>query len=129
MTTCNGCGDCCDPVWLAGDTWLRVLEDLANGWADRDCPNQANLRFIQEHWNAVELLPDGTRVRCDRFDPDTRRCLAYDERPPVCTGFPWYGCEPTARAPLSPRCSYWADLPTEDRPPGWVPVELEGTHG
>jgi Fe-S-cluster containining protein len=29
--------------------------------------------------------------RCDRFDDETRLCLAHDERPPICRAYPVAG--------------------------------------
>jgi Fe-S-cluster containining protein len=82
-------------------------------------PNQVTADFITKHWHVIAgsddpAEPGHRRLRCDYFDKDTRLCTAHDKRPPVCSGFPWYGKEPTieAGADLSPACSYNADVRT-----------------
>jgi Fe-S-cluster containining protein len=48
--------------------------------------------------------------RCRHFDAETRTCLDYANRPPVCRDYPWYGMEPREDASLPPDCSYRSDL-------------------
>lgn len=101
-TTCPpGCGLCCDPVTLRFTV------------ADMDGPSAA---FAREHWRDVsdeyEFAP-GTdiksAVRCDMFNPVTRACTAYEQRPPICSGYPWYGQQPDRARLLHPSCAYQAD--------------------
>jgi Fe-S-cluster containining protein len=83
-------------------------------------------QFAAEHWRpltreaAMAANPFYvSRVRgdvhwyaCDRLGADGK-CTAYDERPLVCRGYPWYGAEPT-RMPLpDPECGYAVDLPRD----------------
>jgi Fe-S-cluster containining protein len=145
---CARCGDCCERIWLS-----LPLDDLAvwstdalsgvpdpstdegweywleHGWVDRELAVQyfdpqgsrrANADFLSVHWHPI---PEGDHS-CDQFDPVHRVCLAHDGRPPVCSGYPWYGSEPSvARAPKRiAHCSYLADLPPADRPEGSRPL-------
>jgi Fe-S-cluster containining protein len=71
--------------------------------------------FAREHWHEIPDHPDLApglvcAVRCDAFDQDTRTCTAYEDRPPICSGFPWYGETPSREHPLHPVCSYTADV-------------------
>ena len=83
--------------------------------------------FILEHWHGGVRAKGGATEgwTCDRFDPLTNLCMAHDERPPVCSGFPWYGKTPAAEHAkgMSVNCSYWADIPEENQPKA-VRVEL-----
>lgn len=56
--------------------------------------------------------------RCDWYDPDTRECRAHDQRPPICSGFPWYGDRPDPLKAMPPECGYLVDVGREP-----VPVE------
>jgi Fe-S-cluster containining protein len=106
--TCQpGCGACCDPVRLSFDP-----KDFP-----QDSPNHA---FVREHWavTSTVFLPEHGvlewRIRCDAFDPHTRRCTAHDRRPPICAGYPWYGQAPTEIGAhgLDLVCAYQADVRT-----------------
>lgn len=73
--------------------------------------------FAQQHWHEIpdysDLAPEQVcAVRCDVFDPDTRTCTAYEDRPPICSGFPWYGAEPDRERLLDPCCTFNADVRT-----------------
>jgi Fe-S-cluster containining protein len=122
--TCAACGSCCDPVVLETDAYLgAVRRARSRESADEDD------RFIARSWHPLYGWrdEDGTSclaLSCDAFNPETRACTAREDRPPVCRGFPWYGREPSAKtaAPLSPQCSYLADVGPQDRPPGSRPL-------
>lgn len=77
--------------------------------------------FIRDHWtrrpdpDPGRLMPDdmgplGSAWDCDVYDRATGDCLAYDDRPPVCRDFPWYGREPHHDVWLDMTCSYHGDL-------------------
>lgn len=125
MTECSRCGDCCENIPLSSTkAHLRVL--LAD--PETSPESAATARFVLEHWHRSGGGGEKTRWSCDRFDPATRLCMAHDDRPPVCSGYPWYdGLHNPATVPLvhmPVRCSFWADVPPERRPPSWVPVEI-----
>lgn len=127
MTDCSRCGDCCDPVIVTFDPQEYAAEALtrldgkeADDWA------RHQIEFFRDHWRSkstYESTVNGEpvtvhRVECDQFDRATRSCGAHDNRPQVCSGFPWYGREPHSAeaqpcaSSLSPRCSYNADVRT-----------------
>lgn len=139
MTECNGCGVCCDPVQLP----FAPTDFAVN--ADRFDP--AALAFYREHltpiprregrllvghwssgWSEVLIPGGGPQMvpahyyRCDLYDPDGRRCTAFDERPEMCSGYPWYGDLPNPMAQLPPTCSYRADVGQPVEP---IEVEVE----
>lgn len=152
MTDCNGCGGCCDPVVLTyGPGDLRTLSALPAGRleqvAGRD--EAANIVFAVEHFTPIPrreglarapYLSQGGKTAwaadhhsepvvafsyfyaCDRFDPDTRRCVDYENRPPLCAGYPWFGRsldDPwNVEKALPSECSYRADIgqPVEIQP-------------
>jgi Fe-S-cluster containining protein len=80
--------------------------------------------FAAEHWRpltrteAMERNPFYTSrlpssaylYACDRLGPDGR-CTAYDERPLVCRGYPWYGQPPRTMALADEECGYRVDIP------------------
>ncbi len=136
MTVCNLCGDCCDPVPLSfsqEDARRRLETEYVSP------RTRANLVWVLTRFRpltpaeAEQRRPGASTATsggapshfyaCDAFDPITRTCQAYDQRPPVCRGYPWYGKAP-ADVELPLRCSFWADLPAELRPPEWVPIAL-----
>ena len=125
MTECARCGDCCENIplnvtkkwawqYTAALPWPGWDPDLAQRFYD-------NATFIRTHWHKVGGGGTGTRFSCDQFDAKTRLCLAHAARPPLCRDYPWYSEPPKANLG-SPRCSFWADVPEEERPAEWVPV-------
>jgi Fe-S-cluster containining protein len=122
--TCNGCGHCCDPVLLAKDTWERTLSAV---YSVDSIPDHAvaNGKFAARWWfgNHTEHASEDGRqwvtIQCPFFNRVLRRCEAYDARPPICSGYPWYNFDvETAikERPLHPECSYWEDVPVTLRP-------------
>lgn len=128
MTDCVRCGDCCDPVTLPLDQWLQVLDWNAEWpeerWDGDERGTRAevfpNLTFMYEHWHCTDVRGSTVLLRCDAFDVSTRTCTMYEQRPPVCRDYPWYGKTPAREhAPRSDRCSFWLDLPDDVRPVQW----------
>lgn len=147
---CNGCGACCDPFVTtvapihlqdgAADRvigreeadWMRAhltplrrkdglarVKDYIRAGGFSDMPPlrdrlTGKLRF------EVGLLPSHFYT-CDIFDPVTRKCTDYDNRPGVCRDYPWYGSPPDPNKSLPTMCSYRADagLPVADVPVEW----------
>lgn len=54
---------------------------------------------------------------CCHYDRETRRCLNYEHRPPVCSGYPWYDERVDPAKALPEACEYRRDI-------GQVPVAL-----
>lgn len=152
---CAGCGNCCAPVYLSYPisgvlAWLRAPDPADDetwrsywlgrgGWTDEmremaiarwqpGSPTRQNAEFMAEHWTEEWTDADGSRVvTCSAYDPDTRLCTAHENRPPICSDYPWYGEPPKRKralekvADLGPGgarlgCSYIGDLPPEERP-------------
>lgn len=114
MTDCSRCGDCCERIWSVPPAVVEAMlarpPSLAMTRVEQS--NYATALFVTEHWTATQVSVSSARWSCDAFDPDTRLCTAHEARPPVCSGFPWYGQEPTLTKELHPRCSFNADVRT-----------------
>jgi Fe-S-cluster containining protein len=148
VTDCAKCGSCCEKIWLNADPrrwsaaalegipdprtedgWAYWLEHSEYADADRsaairrynpDGAMRADADFIAAHFTED---CDGYWA-CDAYDPEHGTCTAHEDRPPLCSGFPWYGEQPSVeRADRVHReCSYLADLPPGDRPEGSRPL-------
>lgn len=100
------CGDCCEDIYLTTSK-RRLRELLTEDTATED--NRANARFVLAHWHGGVRAGKGATHHwaCDAFDAETRLCTAHDDRPPICSGYPWYGNEPRVTVGLlEPRCTY-----------------------
>lgn len=120
--------------------WGRLMHDAkvpspfikwgawrAKGWKRRSAEDWwTNADFILRHMTPTGL-GDRTQshapqvhLRCDFYDKAARSCTAYELRPPMCTGYPWYGADPSPeRAERTPpSCGYRAEvgLPVSIRP-------------
>lgn len=87
---------------------------------DPDGERRKNADFIVAHWTENA---DRT-YSCDQFDTVHRTCRVQGEKPPVCSGYPWYGQEPRADriTKEGSRCSYLLDLRPSDRPKNSYPL-------
>lgn len=123
-----------DPATDDGWAWWISRDRGTDAWRDNEVERQAaidryqvdgesrrNADFIVEHWSLNE---DGETFSCDRFDRDHRTCRAQDEKPPVCSGYPWYdhGPRPDKITKEGSRCSYLLDLSSGDRPKNSYPL-------
>ena len=118
--TCRrGCGRCCDPVILGAPMTAYVEQQIAALNAGGATDVDSSIPFIRDHWvRRPGLAPDrvnaefgGTAWDCDRYDPASGECLAHNDRPPVCSGFPWYAHGPNRdRITLDMVCTFHADL-------------------
>jgi len=120
MAECNGCGACCRVLTLEQSP--EELKNLAAVTRVLGIPSDA--QFAAEHWRPLtreqamarnpfytaRLRPDAYLYTCDRLGDDGK-CQAYDERPLVCRGYPWYDQPPRAMALADPECSYEIDQP------------------
>lgn len=126
---CARCGLCCTGITMVAD-FDPVTYDPTPG-----TDAEIDIAFILKHWtkSAAEDDPAASDAwptwSCDKFDPVHALCTAHEDRPPVCSGYPWYGKEPGPEraAKLYNCCSYLADLPPGDRPEdAWplIPIEV-----
>lgn len=135
---CTGCGDCCAVVSVAKPLWERVTRLEMDGAMDSD------RAFLLDNWHPMtpeeaaavspydnhpmwvafwtESVKTNALLKCNAFDYATRQCTAYENRPAVCKGFPWYG-DKAKKEPLWRlfRCGYWGDVPKAEWP-DWVDV-------
>jgi Fe-S-cluster containining protein len=49
---------------------------------------------------------------CRHYDRENKRCMDYENRPPVCRDYPWYGQAPDPLKSLPLECSYREDVTT-----------------
>lgn len=125
---CVKCGDCCEIAflpWTKTDMRRKLIE------GDFSSENsQADVKFILKYWTRLNKKESHDRLyeimgyhtsdkylyTCQKFNRETRECEAYDERPPVCSNFPWYGNEPDDGSGLPLKCSYkqeYVEVPVE----------------
>lgn len=143
MTECNNCGRCCDPVVLPyTQDDIRHLPPFGKGSMFIALQDPENRRWILEDLipirrrDGVDAVADymsagaktayssnGEAVvlfshffKCKWYNKEERTCEAYDRRPPICSGYPWYGDEPDETKAIPKECSYNADV--------GVPVKL-----
>jgi len=141
--TCGKCGDCCKVIALAQPlgyyrAYLRYYRQwdryrAGGGTAQPEQPSNPDTRrnaaFIGKHWHrvtraeAARLLPGmgaagAYYYTCDAWDATTRRCTAREERPPICSDFPWYGGTVGTLHSAFTRCTFWRDVPQEHWPTG-----------
>ncbi len=135
-TKCNGCGQCCDPVTVPlGPETLREFPEIAEELPEKtrrwilEALSPAEFpEWADESWGVpwTEVVTShGTKqvraefYNCAHYDRESRSCMAYDERPDICSGYPWYDGAPNALAALPPACEFHLDV---GRQP--VPVEI-----
>jgi len=115
MDLCNRCGACCRVLTVA-----QSPEDIAATAAiARVLGIPSDAIFAAEHWHPLsraealqrnpfytQSLPaDAHLYWCDRLGADGR-CVAYETRPLVCRGYPWYQDTPRLMALADPDCGY-----------------------
>jgi len=83
--------------------------DSAPAFVARRAHVRLPLPFMNPFYTS-RVRADAHLYTCDRLGADGR-CTAYEERPLVCRGYPWYD-EPPREMPLpDPECGYAVDLP------------------
>jgi Fe-S-cluster containining protein len=68
--------------------------------------------MLRNPFYTSRLAPDAHFYTCDRIGDDGR-CMAYEERPLVCRGYPWYDAPPRDIPLPDAECGYLVDLPKE----------------
>lgn len=84
---CTGCGDCCTGapgyVWVNGEE-IRALAKVVGL-----LPDQFEVTFVRRVGVRRSLI-EYDNGDCMMFDPETRRCLAYEARPRQCRTWPFW---------------------------------------
>ena len=112
MTECAKCGVCCIDISIKqGPEHIKAVLDHPG--FDMNDPRSKDYIFIDKYWTYDG--PDsrnGHQYQCTKFNHATRLCEAHDERPLVCSRFPYYDKEPQPSDAewLPPQCSYTADV-------------------
>lgn len=143
MTECNGCGQCCEVIALSyrpdQADLLHIRGEIPKDEAEwaKNCLVPMSRRTVKElqpdllhlmvppPWLVNEKLKRGEVIpyyySCNNWDPETKQCMDYENRPALCRGFPWFDKPPSRLKYLPTQCSFRADvgLPIED-----VPVEI-----
>ena len=119
MGDCNGCGACCRVILLE-QSWDEVQQMAA---LTRVLGIPSDHQFVAEHWRPLaraeamqrnpfytsRVAPTAHLYTCDRLGVDGL-CMAHDERPLVCRGYPWYDLPPRAMPLADAECGYLPDL-------------------
>jgi Fe-S-cluster containining protein len=115
---CNQCGACCRALTLEqSPEEVRATAAVAGVLG---IPSDAV--FAAAHWHPLtreeamrrnlfyvsQLRPEAHLYYCDQLGEDGR-CMAYEERPLVCRGYPWYGQAPRAMPLPHADCGYGVD--------------------
>ena len=122
LNLCNRCGGCCRVLVLAQKP--EEIEAMAALTMVLGIPS--DYQFANRHWHALtraaaiernpfytsQLPADANLYWCDRLGEDGQ-CAAYEERPFVCRGYPWYGGAPSAMPLADARCGYAYDVINE----------------
>ena len=118
MSWCNQCGACCRVLTLEqSPEEIRATAALTKLLG---IPSDAV--FAAEHWRPLtraeanernpfytSLLPAQAHLyACDQLGEDGR-CMAYEQRPLVCRGYPWYGEQPRDMSMADRDCGYRYD--------------------
>lgn len=128
MTECIKCGDCCELIPFKYNK--KEIKEILRNNKTLDNDNIESLTFIEKNWVRVNKKESSDRnkeifgypvgrkgylYKCLKFDIDKRECGAYTDRPPVCSGYPWYNKDPDDTMGLPIRCSFREDIPIEIR--------------
>ena len=118
MSLCNQCGACCRVLTV--EQSAEEIQAIAAVTGVLGIPS--DMIFAAQHWHPLtraeamrrnplytSRLPAAAHLyRCDQLGDDGR-CMAYEERPLVCRGYPWYG-QPVREMELADQnCGYHYD--------------------
>jgi uncharacterized protein len=84
---CTGCGDCCTGapgfVWVNRDEIAALAQRLGLDTAEFE------RRYVRKE-GARKSLIEFDNGDCVFFDPDTRKCTVYEDRPRQCRTWPFW---------------------------------------
>jgi Fe-S-cluster containining protein len=118
VSLCNQCGACCRVLTLEqSPEEIRSIAAIATMLGI-----PSDMSFAAEHWHllsraeAMERNPfytmrlpvDAHLYSCDQLASDGR-CMAYEQRPLVCRGYPWYEQSVREMELADPICGYHYD--------------------
>lgn len=115
---CNRCGKCCEAIVLPQSLeYIKVFGKHSRstdyGFAYRNLipiSREEALRINPHLVKWGESLNESFFYRCKQFCEVSRSCIIHDERPHMCSGYPWYYSGVKERDPLySPDCGYKVD--------------------
>jgi Fe-S-cluster containining protein len=122
MDLCNKCGACCRVLTLEQSP--EEVRAVASVTKTLGIPS--DMVFAAKHWHPLSRddamrrnpfytsrLPENAFLyACDQLGDDGS-CMAYETRPLVCRGYPWYE-QPVRNMELAdPNCGYFYDIVTE----------------
>ena len=71
----------------------------------------------EKDWSEEGRGNEGTQMNfytCTKHDTETNKCMVHEERPRVCSNYPWYGRGvKTNEAFYNPNCGYKVDVDEE----------------
>jgi Fe-S-cluster containining protein len=119
LNLCNRCGACCRVLVL--EQTPAEVQAMAALTTVLGIPSDH--AFAAKHWHPLSraeamarnpfytshLPADANLYRCDQLGADGR-CEAYERRPFVCRGYPWYGGEAREMPLADARCGYAYDV-------------------
>lgn len=98
---CFGCGNCCKIIPM-GISW-EGINDIYTQQEDKESEYAKNIKFILDNWTPIYCFVDIWRIRpdmriladhyytCKQFNKFNHNCMVYNNRPPVCKDYPFYG--------------------------------------
>jgi Fe-S-cluster containining protein len=122
MSWCNQCGACCRVLTLEQSP--EEIQAMAAVTSVLGIPS--DMPFAAEHWHPLthaealqrnpfytgRLPADAHLYSCDQLGANGR-CTAYETRPLVCRGYPWYGETPRDMELPDADCGYRYDVVAE----------------
>ena len=119
---CNRCGACCRVLTLQ----QSPAEVQAMAALTKTLGIPSDTVFAAEHWRPLtreealqrnpfytsRLSAEAYLYACDQLGDDGR-CLAYETRPLVCRGYPWYDQAPRDMELADQNCGYFYDIVME----------------
>lgn len=122
---CSMCGKCCEAILIPVSS-EEMKPDSGIRFRDGDFMRENFVPMTQEEAFRINPnLADPLSIEkkyyysCKQYDKTTKLCGAHENRPQVCSGFPWYGNSINNQSLLMHKeCSYWLDVPVEAWPSG-----------
>lgn len=116
---CNACGACCRVIYVErSPEEIRAMASLT-----RVLGIPSDMQFAAKHWRPLsreeamkrnpyytrQLPEHGYLYTCDQLGDDGK-CRAYETRPLVCRGYPWYGEAARSIPWADPECGYRVEV-------------------